>query len=123
MWRVEFDIRAARELKKLVPETRKQILKFFQERIATDLDPRRFGKALTANLSGLWRYRIEDYRVICQLELVEIKPLQTNANDNSGIRLLIDGIEIAVAKGFDGTTLSEVLNLLKRQSCSASAAR
>ena len=52
------------------------------------------------------------------LELVEIKPLQTNANDNSGIRLLIDGIEIAVAKGFDGTTLSEVLNLLKRQSCS-----
>ena len=57
------------------------------------------------------------------LELVEVKPLQTNANDNSGIRLLIDGIEIAVAKGFDGTTLSEVLNLLKRQSCSASAAR
>ena len=57
------------------------------------------------------------------LELVEIKPLQTNANDNSGIRLQIDGIEIAVAKGFDGTTLSEVLNLLKRQSCSASAAR
>ena len=40
------------------------------------------------------------------LALVEIKPLQTNANDNSGIRLLIDGIEIAVAKGFDGTTLS-----------------
>ena len=29
------------------------------------------------------------------LELVEIKPLRTNANDNSGIRLLIDGIEIA----------------------------
>ena len=44
-------------------------------------------------------------------------------HDNSGIRLLIDGIEIAIEKGFDGTTLSEVLNLLKRQSCSASAAR
>ena len=57
------------------------------------------------------------------LELVEIKPLQTNASDSSGIRLLIDGIEIAIEKGFDGTTLSEVLNLLKRQSCSASAIR
>ena len=57
------------------------------------------------------------------LELVEIKPLQTNASDSSGIRLLIDGIEIAVAKGFDGTTLSEVLNLLKARSCSASAVR
>ena len=57
------------------------------------------------------------------LELVEIKPLQTNASDSSGIRLLIDGIEITVAKGFDGTTLSEVLNLLKARSCSASAVR
>lgn len=57
------------------------------------------------------------------LELVEVKPLPTNASDGSGIRLVIDGIEIAVAKGFDGTTLSEVLNLLKARSCSASAVR
>ena len=57
------------------------------------------------------------------LELVEVKPLQTDARNGSGIRLLVDGIEIAIEKGFDGTTLSEVLNLLKRQSCSASAAR
>ena len=57
------------------------------------------------------------------LELVEVKPLQTDARNGSGIRLLVDGIEIAIEKGFDSTTLSEVLNLLKRQSCSASAAR
>ena len=31
-------------------------------------DPRQRGKALTANLSGLWRYRVGDYRVICQIE-------------------------------------------------------
>lgn len=68
MWHVEFDVRAAKELKKLAPETRKLILEFFQERIATGLEPRRFGKALTANLSGLWRYRIKDYRVICQIQ-------------------------------------------------------
>jgi mRNA interferase RelE/StbE len=30
--------------------------------------PRQRGKALTANLSGLWRYRVGDYRVICQIE-------------------------------------------------------
>ena len=47
------------------------------------------------------------------LELVEVKPLQTDARNGSGIRLLVDGIEIAIEKGFDGTTLSEVLNLLK----------
>ena len=29
------------------------------------------------------------------LELVEVKPLQTDARNGSGIRLLVDGIEIA----------------------------
>ena len=50
------------------------------------------------------------------LELVEVKSLQTDARNGSGIRLLVDGIEIAIEKGFDSTTLSEVLNLLKRRS-------
>ena len=71
----------------------------------------------------LQKARQDDASTPESLELVEIKPLQTNASDSSGIRLLIDGIEIAVAKGFDGTTLSEVLNLLKARSCSASAVR
>ena len=57
------------------------------------------------------------------LELVEIAPSLTGSKNESGIRLLFNGIEIAVEKGFDGTTLSEVLNLLKGRSCSASAAR
>ena len=55
------------------------------------------------------------------LELVEVKPLQTDARNGSGIRLLVDGIEIAVGKGFNCSTLSEVLNLLKGRSCAASA--
>ena len=71
----------------------------------------------------LQKARQDDASTHESLELIEIKPLQTNASDSSGIRLLIDGIEIAVAKGFDGTTLSEVLNLLKARSCSASAVR
>ena len=57
------------------------------------------------------------------LELVEVNPLQTKARDGSGIRLAVDGIEIALSKGFDGPTLSEVLDLLKVRSCSGSAAQ
>ena len=57
------------------------------------------------------------------LELVEIGPLSASSGIGSGIRLLVNGVEIAVEKGFDGATLSEVLNLLKARSCSASAAR
>ena len=31
-------------------------------------DPRSRGKALTGNLAGLWRYRVGDYRIICDIE-------------------------------------------------------
>jgi len=30
-------------------------------------NPRSKGKALSGNLKGLWRYRVGDYRVICQI--------------------------------------------------------
>lgn len=31
-------------------------------------DPHSRGKALTANLTGLWRYRVGDYRIVCDIE-------------------------------------------------------
>ena len=57
------------------------------------------------------------------LELVEAKPLSADTRNGSGVQLRVDGIEISVEKGFDSTTLSEVLVLLKVRSCSGSAAR
>ncbi len=67
-WHVEFDSRAAKELRKLDHAAQKLILNFLKEKITTELDPRRFGKALVGNLSGLWRYRIGDYRIICVIQ-------------------------------------------------------
>ena len=67
-WTVEFDDAAAKELRKLDKQAQKDILKYLRERIATDEDPRRFGKALSHNLAGLWRYKIRDYRLICNIE-------------------------------------------------------
>ena len=67
-WAVEFDERARRELRKLDTTVQKAILKYLRERIAGPEDPRRFGKALRRNLAGLWRYRIDDYRLICRIE-------------------------------------------------------
>ena len=67
-WTVEFDDAAAKELRKLDKQAQKDILKYLRERIATDEDPRRFGKPLSRNLAGLWRYRIRDYRLICNIE-------------------------------------------------------
>ncbi len=67
-WSVEWDDRARRELRKLDPEAQREILRYFRECIAVDRDPRRFGKALTGEKIGLWRYRIRDYRAICRIE-------------------------------------------------------
>ena len=68
MWTVEFDDAAARELRKLDQPAQKEILRYLRERIATEEDPRRFGKPLARELAGLWRYRVRDYRMICNIE-------------------------------------------------------
>lgn len=67
-WNVKFDDRAAKELRKLDRQAQQDILKYFRERIATDDDPRRFGKSLSGDKAGLWRYRVRDYRMICTIE-------------------------------------------------------
>ena len=67
-WNVEWDERARRELRQLDRQVQRTILRYFSERIATDDDPRRFGKPLHHELQGLWRYRIGDYRAVCQIE-------------------------------------------------------
>lgn len=67
-WTVEFDDAAAKELRKLDRQAQSDILRYFRERIATDENPRRFGKPLSGELAGLWRYRVRDYRMICNIE-------------------------------------------------------
>jgi mRNA interferase RelE/StbE len=37
-------------------------------RVAPQEDPRTIGKALTGSLGTLWRFRVGDYRVICEIQ-------------------------------------------------------
>ena len=67
-WSVEFDDAAAKELRKLDRQAQQEILRYFRERVATNEDPRRFGKPLSRELAGLWRYRIQNCRIICNIE-------------------------------------------------------
>lgn len=67
-WRVEFDPRALAELGRLDRTAQKRMVKFFEERIARHASPRDLGRALTGEKTGLWRYRIGDFRAICLLE-------------------------------------------------------
>ncbi len=67
-WVYRFDERALKELRKLDRQAQKEILAYLDERVAGERNPRRFGKALRADLAGLWRYRVGDYRILCQIQ-------------------------------------------------------
>jgi len=67
-WTVEVSEFAQRQIKGLDPQTSERILNYLQDRIEGCKNPRHFGEPLKANLSGLWRYRVGDYRVICRIE-------------------------------------------------------
>ncbi|HEM6397964.1 TPA: type II toxin-antitoxin system RelE/ParE family toxin [Streptococcus suis] len=58
--------RFIKQLKKLDKFTQKQITNYLSSHV-TD-NPRQYGKALTANRSGQWRYRIGNYRIIVSIE-------------------------------------------------------
>ena len=66
-WKVEWDDRARRELRALDDNVQARILRYLRERIASSEDPRRFGRSLTGDKAGLWRYRVGDYRLICDI--------------------------------------------------------
>jgi mRNA interferase RelE/StbE len=67
-WKIEWDERARKELRKLDATAQKEILRYLQERIRGEDDPRRFGKPLRHELQGLWRYRVGTYRMLCRIE-------------------------------------------------------
>lgn len=68
IWKIEFDSDVEKDLRKLGSTAQKRILTFLKKRIATTDDPKTHGKALTGDLSGLWRYRVGDYRIISKIE-------------------------------------------------------
>jgi len=67
-WVYRFDERALKELKKLDRQAQKEILAYLDRRVAGKEDPRRFGKSLQGDLAGLWRYRVGDNRILCQIK-------------------------------------------------------
>jgi mRNA interferase RelE/StbE len=68
VWTIEYDEAAVRDLKKRDHQVQREILEYMDKRIARADDPRAFGKPLKGSKFGLWRYRLRDYRIICQLQ-------------------------------------------------------
>ena len=71
-YKVIFTERAKRQLKKLDKHIAALIIGWLEKNIQNCENPRLHGKGLVENKSGQWRYRIGDYRVICEIQDKEI---------------------------------------------------
>lgn len=68
-WKVEVAAEAKRDLEKLDPQVTRRIERFLLERVARLDNPRAIGQALQGEKFGdLWRYRVGDWRIICQIQ-------------------------------------------------------
>ena len=67
-WQIEITRTARKQLSKLDHQVQVDILRYLRERIATDDDPRRYGGPLRRELAGRWKYRVGDYRLICEIQ-------------------------------------------------------
>ena len=65
-------------LKKLDRQTQRIIKAWIEKNLINCENPRIHGKALTANRSGQWRYRVGDYRILAEI------------HDNKLILILVD---------------------------------
>jgi mRNA interferase RelE/StbE len=71
-WQIKFAATAKKQLKKRDNQKQRNILQYLKNRIKTEEDPGRYGDPLRDSLAGLWKYRIGDYRVICEIQEKEI---------------------------------------------------
>ncbi len=72
MWRLVFSKKADKQLAKMDPGVRRIVVAWLLKNVDGCDDPRQHGKGLTGNLSGVWRYRIGDFRILCEIRDEEL---------------------------------------------------
>ena len=64
--KIEYAPAASKQFTQLDKPIQRRIKNYMSEIAILD-NPRARGKELTSNLSGLWRYRVGDYRILCRI--------------------------------------------------------
>lgn len=67
-WRIEITRTATRQITKRDHPAQKSILRFLRERLSPADNPREWGRALQGEKRDLWRYRVGNYRLICDIQ-------------------------------------------------------
>lgn len=71
-WKIKFSTFADKQFSKLNKHIRKSIVDYLHNKLNKTNNPKAFGKPLSHNHAGLWRYRVQDYRIICQIHDEEL---------------------------------------------------
>lgn len=85
MYQVRFTKNALKQLKKLDKSVSSLILGWIRKNLEGCDNPRIYGKALIANRTGQWRYRVGDYRIIAEIIDSEIVVLVVNIGHRSDV--------------------------------------
>jgi mRNA interferase RelE/StbE len=67
-YKVEYTKRALKQHAKLDEATKRLIDAWIMQNIVNCENPRQRGQVLVGNLSGYWRYRIGDYRLLADIQ-------------------------------------------------------
>ncbi len=67
-YKVEYTKRAFKQHAKLDEATKRLIDAWIMQNLVNCENPRQRGQALVGNLSGYWRYRIGDYRLLADIQ-------------------------------------------------------
>lgn len=68
IWIIEYTKTAETQLRKLDKPVARRILDYLEDNIAALENPCTRGKGLSGPLDELWRYRVGNYRILCEIQ-------------------------------------------------------
>jgi mRNA interferase RelE/StbE len=78
-WTISYTETALKQLTKLDRQAARRLVDFMDERVAPHADPRSQGKVLSGPaFANLWRYRVGDYRIVCEIQDAVVVVLVVN---------------------------------------------
>lgn len=87
MYEVRYSKRFVKEMKKLDKSVQKLVLNWIEKNLINCDNPRIKGKGLVQNRSGQWRYRIGNFRLICEIRDAELLILALSIGHRKNIYL------------------------------------
>lgn len=67
-YKVKYEKQARKTLKKMDKFQSSMIISWIEKNLIGTENPKLHGKGLVGNKSGLWRYRVGDYRIIADIQ-------------------------------------------------------